>query len=96
MFVHLVIQLFGGIGADGREKLIGNNKKFKSIQSTTNRMALNGINMPLAFVGQEILWRQVYIHFGLTPHELEAFFSGPAYLPWQVINQANSSRCNET
>jgi alpha-N-acetylglucosaminidase len=42
-------------------------------------MAMNGINMPLAPMGQEIIWQRVYKKFGITEKELEDFFVGPAY-----------------
>lgn len=45
-------------------------------------MALNGINLPLAFTGQEALWQEVYRSMGLNQSELEEFFSGPAFLAW--------------
>uniref|UniRef100_A0AAY5EK90 Alpha-N-acetylglucosaminidase n=1 Tax=Electrophorus electricus TaxID=8005 RepID=A0AAY5EK90_ELEEL len=45
-------------------------------------MALNGINLPLAFNGQEALWQQVYMSLGLSKKELEEFFTGPAFLAW--------------
>lgn len=45
-------------------------------------MALNGINLPLAFTGQEALWQEVYRSLGLNQSELEEFFSGPAFLAW--------------
>jgi alpha-N-acetylglucosaminidase len=45
-------------------------------------MALNGINMPLAITGQNIIWRRVYKSLGFTDKELESFFSGPAYFNW--------------
>ena len=47
-------------------------------------MALNGINLPLAFTGQEWLWREVFTssQFNLTAKDLDSFFSGPAFLPW--------------
>ncbi|KAK2815434.1 hypothetical protein Q5P01_025901 [Channa striata] len=45
-------------------------------------MALNGINLPLAFTGQEILWQEVYRALGLNQSEIEEFFSGPAFLAW--------------
>ena len=46
-------------------------------------MALNGINLPLAFVGQEAIWERVYEKFGLTEDDLADHFAGPAFLPWQ-------------
>ncbi|CAL9699636.1 unnamed protein product [Knipowitschia caucasica] len=45
-------------------------------------MALNGINLPLAFTGQEALWLEVYRSLGLNQTELDEFFSGPAFLAW--------------
>lgn len=46
-------------------------------------MAMNGINFPLAFTGQESVWQIVYKKFGLTQDELDEHFSGPAFLAWQ-------------
>ncbi|XP_030625950.1 alpha-N-acetylglucosaminidase [Chanos chanos] len=45
-------------------------------------MALNGINLPLAFTGQEALWQEVYLSLGLNQTELDDFFTGPAFLAW--------------
>lgn len=45
-------------------------------------MALHGINLPLAVTGQESVWREVGRQFGLSEEELQAFFVGPAYLPF--------------
>ena len=42
-------------------------------------MALNGINMPLAPLGQELIWQRVYKKHGLSEDELKDFFVGPAY-----------------
>ena len=42
-------------------------------------MAMNGINMPLAPMGQEIIWQRVFKKYGLTKEELTDFFVGPAY-----------------
>ena len=39
-------------------------------------MALNGINLPLAFVGQEWLWQEVFAEYGLSQSDLATFFSG--------------------
>lgn len=43
-------------------------------------MAMNGINMPLALTGQNIIWYKVYRGMGFTDKDLSAFFSGPPYL----------------
>ncbi|XP_075033480.1 alpha-N-acetylglucosaminidase isoform X1 [Mixophyes fleayi] len=45
-------------------------------------MALNGINMPLAFTGQEAIWQRVYLSLGLNQSEINEFFTGPAFLAW--------------
>eukprot|EP00756_Hemistasia_phaeocysticola_P026326 Hpha_TRINITY_DN16054_c0_g5::TRINITY_DN16054_c0_g5_i1::g.122297::m.122297/K01205/NAGLU; alpha-N-acetylglucosaminidase len=45
-------------------------------------MALNGINLPLAFIGQEWLWAEVFKSYNLTTADLAPFFGGPAFLPW--------------
>lgn len=42
-------------------------------------MAMNGINMPLAPMGQEIIWQRVYAKYGIKSDELNNFFVGPAY-----------------
>lgn len=45
-------------------------------------MALHGINMPLAVTGQEAVWQNVGRRLGLDNQDLDAFFVGPAYLPF--------------
>lgn len=45
-------------------------------------MALNGINMPLAIVGEEAVWQDVYQEIGLSNDDLKSFFVGPAYFGW--------------
>lgn len=45
-------------------------------------MALNGINLPLAQTGNEYIWQRVWRDYGLSDEEIRAFFTGPAYLPW--------------
>ena len=45
-------------------------------------MAMNGVNMPLGFVGQEHLWVKTFQQFGLSADEQRSFYSGPAFLPW--------------
>ena len=48
-------------------------------QKMIDWMALNGINMPLAPMGQEIIWQRVYKKYGLSKEDLKDFFVGPAY-----------------
>lgn len=47
-------------------------------------MAINGINLPLAFNGQEAIWQRVYLRMNLTQQELDHHFGGPAFLAWYV------------
>nr|XP_054920694.1 alpha-N-acetylglucosaminidase-like [Dermacentor andersoni] len=46
-------------------------------------MALNGINLPLAFTGQEEIWKRTFLKLGVKQAEIDEFFSGPAFLAWQ-------------
>jgi alpha-N-acetylglucosaminidase len=45
-------------------------------------MALNGINLALAWNGQEAIWERVYLALGLTQSEINEYFTGPAFLAW--------------
>ncbi|ESO95231.1 hypothetical protein LOTGIDRAFT_144735, partial [Lottia gigantea] len=45
-------------------------------------MALQGINLPLAFTGQETIFQRVYMNLGFTFADLEKHFGGPAFLAW--------------
>ncbi|KAF8728724.1 hypothetical protein HU200_018000 [Digitaria exilis] len=45
-------------------------------------MALQGINLPLAFTGQEAIWQKVFKSFNVTDRDLNDFFGGPAFLAW--------------
>ncbi|XP_025109026.1 alpha-N-acetylglucosaminidase-like isoform X2 [Pomacea canaliculata] len=45
-------------------------------------MALNGINLPLAFTGQEAIFQRLYMNMGISNEDLEGFFGGPAFLAW--------------
>ncbi|CAK9800885.1 NAGLU [Anthophora quadrimaculata] len=45
-------------------------------------MALSGINLALAFNGQEAIWQRVYHQLNFTTSEINEHFGGPAFLPW--------------
>eukprot|EP00210_Caulerpa_lentillifera_P008452 g8064.t1 len=45
-------------------------------------MALHGVNLPLALLGQEFIWTRVYKELGIQFEELEDFFTGPSFLAW--------------
>ncbi|XP_028675078.1 alpha-N-acetylglucosaminidase [Erpetoichthys calabaricus] len=53
-------------------------------------MALNGINLPLAFTGQEAIWQEVYLSLGLNQSDIDAFFTGPAFLAWGRMGNLHS------
>ena len=52
-------------------------------------MALHGINMPLAMVGEEAVWQRVWKSIGITDSELSDYFTGPAFLPWHRMGNVN-------
>ena len=46
-------------------------------------MALNGVNLPLAFTGQEYVWYKIFLEdYNISLPDQQSFFSGPAFLPW--------------
>ncbi|KAK8942885.1 hypothetical protein KSP39_PZI008967 [Platanthera zijinensis] len=45
-------------------------------------MALQGVNLPLAFTGQEAIWQKVFKNFNVENKDLGSFFGGPAFLAW--------------
>jgi alpha-N-acetylglucosaminidase len=45
-------------------------------------MALNGINFPLSFTAAEYINRELFLELGVARRDLDAFFSGPAFLAW--------------
>ena len=45
-------------------------------------MALNGINLPLAYTGQEAIYQKLYNQFGVSNDSLSEYFGGPAFLAW--------------
>ncbi|CAM8912675.1 unnamed protein product [Rhodiola kirilowii] len=45
-------------------------------------MALQGINLPLAFTGQEAIWQKVFQKLNISTSDLNDFFGGPAFLAW--------------
>lgn len=49
-------------------------------------MALHGINLPLAAVGQECVWRNVLLRLGYTRQEVNDFIAGPAFMAWWAMN----------
>ena len=49
-------------------------------------MALHGVNMPLAVVGEECVWRNMLLRLGYNDDEIGRFIAGPAFLAWWAMN----------
>lgn len=49
-------------------------------------MALHGVNMPLAAVGHECVWRNMLLRLGYTKEDVNSFIAGPAFLAWWEMN----------
>jgi alpha-N-acetylglucosaminidase len=54
-------------------------------------MAMNGINFPLAFVGQEYVWERLFASLGMNQSAVrESWFSNQAFLPWNRMGNINN------
>ena len=53
-------------------------------------MALNGINLPLAFTGLEYVTRKLFKELGFTNEELKNWFTGPAFMAWYRMGNINA------
>ena len=49
-------------------------------------MALHGINLPLAMVGTDVVWKNVLEELGYTREEINAFIAGPGPQAWWLMN----------
>ena len=54
-----------------------------------DRMALYGVNMPLATVASEAIAERVWLRMGLAKEEIREFFTAPAHLPWHRMGNLN-------
>lgn len=54
-------------------------------------MALRGVNLPLAWVGQEKILIDVFQEIGLTNAEIATFLSGPAFQAWNRFGNIQGS-----
>lgn len=59
-----------------------------------DRLALWGVNLPLAFAGQESIFLRAFVNAGgLAKEDVTAgFFAGPAFAAWQVSGDALQPR----
>jgi len=53
-------------------------------------LALMGVNMPLAMVGTECVWRAVFTKIGMSDAAIRSFLCGPCFLPWQFMANIES------
>lgn len=60
-------------------------------------MALNSINLVLAFNGQERIWLNIYKKLNMTSDEINEHFGGSAFLSWYntVYSQINIFNFNK-
>lgn len=49
-------------------------------------MALNGVNLALAPMGQEAVWEEVYKELGMSEEQILSYFCSPSSAPWQWMN----------
>lgn len=49
-------------------------------------MALHGINLPLAVVGADVVWKNVLEKLGYTSDEINDFIAGPGFQAWWLMN----------
>lgn len=54
-------------------------------------MALRGVNLPLAWIGVEKIFIEVFQEIGLTDAEISDFLSGPAFLAWNHFGNIQGS-----
>lgn len=49
-------------------------------------MALHGINMPLALVGTDVVWKNVLHEVGYSRADIDKFVAGPGFQAWWLMN----------
>ena len=55
-------------------------------QQEIDWMVLHGVNLPLAVVGEECVWRNMLLKLGYSEEEIGKFIAGPAFLAWWAMN----------
>ena len=55
-------------------------------QQEIDWLALHGVNMPLAIVGEECVWREMLLKLGYSEEQIGKFIAGPAFLAWWEMN----------
>lgn len=59
-------------------------------------IALNGINIVLSLVGHEEVYRRSLMEIGYTNEEAKSFVCGPAFMPWQWMQNIEGWASNHT
>ena len=49
-------------------------------------MALHGINLPLAAVGMDVVWKNVLTEAGYTREDIDKFVAGPGFQAWWLMS----------
>ena len=49
-------------------------------------MALHGINIPLALVGTDVVWKNVLAEAGYKREDIDKFVAGPGFQAWWLMN----------
>lgn len=49
-------------------------------------MALHGINIPLALVGTDVVWKNVLTEVGYSRADIDKFVAGPGFQAWWLMN----------
>ena len=60
--------------------------EWKRWEQEIDWMALHGVNLPLAIVGEECVWRNMLLKLGYSEEEIGRFIAGPAFLAWWEMN----------
>ena len=55
-------------------------------QQELDWLCLHGVNLPLAIVGEECVWRNMLLRLGYSEEEVGRFIAGPAFLAWWAMN----------
>ena len=62
-------------------------RDWTSYEQEIDWMAFEGINLPLAFTGQEYIWAALYQEkYGVSEAGLAQFFTGPGFLAWNRMS----------
>jgi alpha-N-acetylglucosaminidase len=65
-------------------------------QNEIDWMALHGIDMPLAPIGGESIFRRVWKAMGLSNEQIGEYFTGPGHFPWMRMGNMSKLDGNES